>query len=56
MIGMSAPSMASGAVSSQAGSAWLRRLAGGALAQEQDVGDDRGAFLLEGVGGQADRA
>ena len=34
----------------------LRRLAGGALAQEHDVGDDAGALPLEGVGGQADRA
>ena len=48
--------MASGAVSSQSGSAWLGRLAGRPLAQEHDVGDDRGAFALEGVGGQADRS
>jgi len=33
-----------------------RRLAGGALAQAQDVRDHAGAFLGEGLGGQADGA
>src|SRR5262249_46864677 len=31
-------------------------IAGGTLAQKQDVGDDRGAFSLEGIRRQADRS
>ena len=56
MIGTSAPSMASGATCQPVGIGVVGRLAGGALAQEDDVGDDGRALALEGVGGQADRA
>ena len=55
MIGISAPSMGSGSVSSQSGSAWRAGSPGAALAQEHDVGDDARAFALEGVRRQADR-
>ena len=48
--------MASGATPSQSGSAWLAAVSSGALAKEDDVGDDGGAFPLEGVGRQSDRA
>ena len=55
-MGIATPSMVRGAVSSQAGSRVGGRLAGGALAQAQDVRDDACAFLREGLGGQADGA
>ena len=42
-------------MSSQSGSAWFGCLPGGTFAQEHDVGDDRRAFALEGIGRQADR-
>ena len=47
--------MASGATSQPVGVGVAGWLAGRALAQEHDVGDDGGALALEGVGGQADR-
>ena len=49
MIGIGAPSMGSGSVSSQAGSAWLAGSPAAAPLQEHDVRHDAGAFPLKSV-------
>ena len=54
-MGISTPSMVRGRLQPvRVGVGWL--LAGPTLLEEQDIGDDIGAFALERLGGQPDRS